>query len=310
MMHLISRTGRTLRHGAPSALLLILSAVCLAGGAATDSSESDYEYAPGVPSYMSNEDDSRTVAAVVDSFVDLRTRIRERLPKANGRQSDSLFLAYYRYAAYHLFPILWHPDGRFINEYAYYNGDTAKLPAGTSKIVRLLRKNGIGIDGFGIGSRQIYFTNKHLYTMFGRYVSEDLRLIIQLKEHDDARPFEAGCSFGISFEEVGNRVAAWESFLIKYPKSRYAPMARKWYCVYLHAFTHGGDNNAIVIGTHDTTDMAPMYRAYVSKRPGSESARVVERLLSFREATGNEHNDGLDSVLKIDCEDVNASDFE
>jgi hypothetical protein len=285
-------------------------------------------------SFASNEKDSsarnpaalsdsilRVAQTAIDSFVLMDAQIQADLPKADKAHADSQFFAYRRFVKERLIPDVGRTYERFIDWFPFQEGPALKnknpnastpLSASEIELIGTLFRGGIRMHPLGIGSRGIFLVDFRYRDRFKPYVSPDLGEVIELKERERAKSLDGdgSCGIGLSIAVIAERVAACESFLIRYPWSKYAPIVESMYSQYLRAFLVNSENHEIILGQKGKSDVLPVYRNYIRKYPERESASYVRRFLALRMANGYRQPESMEDSLRIPTSKYHMPDFE
>jgi|GEM_PF-1932797 len=145
------------------------------------------------------------------------------------------------------------------------------------ELLTTIRANGYHIyaaeGDFYLESDPQYFLQR-----FGSKLSKAFREYLKLKSVEVDRHFAQDAGLIISWNELSDRIAAWESFIQKYPDTDYAAEARQEYFErYLYFYVNGLDNSRLYdYGTGELKDeLKKSYERYIAEYGDQPSGRAV-----------------------------------
>lgn len=109
-----------------------------------------------------------------------------------------------------------------------------------------LDKFGLRIEELGEGEVTISTKPDFYYTIFKDYVTPDYSDYLQLTSKESESLYSADAGLAISFQELGDRIAYWENFMKKHPKSTLKNQIVELYKSYQIDYLIGMDNTPTV----------------------------------------------------------------
>ncbi|KFF25970.1 outer membrane protein assembly factor BamD [Chryseobacterium vrystaatense] len=199
---------------------------------------------------------------VYDDYVKIRTKYTDCL---NGLHADILD----KYTDYHT-----------------REPDTYNLPANVKKIAGELNKVGLEFRVMGEGLTEIRSLPGYDYSVFKNKVTPDYDGYILQLAKDNKENYAVNGGLMITWEELGDRLIAWENFINTYPKSPLIKRAKKEYNDYLLDYILGMDSSP----TYDRTegklmdDTREEYNRIIKKYPNSNTAKKAKELIAAFDA--------------------------
>lgn len=139
---------------------------------------------------------------------------------------------------------------------------------------------------------------KYLYSNFRNYVSRAISEYLFLRSKELEEGFSENSKLLISFKSLGDRIAAWERYLIKYPASPLSAEAKFSYHLYLNTFISGLDNSPVAIDDILLPEMKNIYLNYIKDNNNLESGKVVQKFYSIISDNNFHLTSALDDFYK------------
>ncbi|MGE5507351.1 MAG: hypothetical protein ACM3RP_02520 [Chitinophagales bacterium] len=118
---------------------------------------------------------------------------------------------------------------------------------------------------------------------FGEWLSPAYRDFLALEDVENNHRWAMDAALVIPLEELGRRLAAWETYRRKYPDSPFALVAKRNYVNQLSAFLFGLDNTPPF--DRATKKVRPAVvealTGYVAANPGTPSAKLAAQVLEL-----------------------------
>ncbi len=160
------------------------------------------------------------------------------------------------------------------------NNDALLTGAGLSpkieQLIDQLKECNIEIRDIREGQSDMIYTPFFYYDLFKDYVSKDFRDFLKIKGRQNAGVFSADAAIVIPWEEIGQYVMDWESFIEKYPSSYFKGEAANEYFRYINSFLFGDYNSPVLDETSTIDkDIRPIFDNFLKKYPNSKSAQIL-----------------------------------
>jgi len=197
-----------------------------------------------------------------EDYVKVRTKYTECL---NGLHADILD----QYTDYHT------------NE-----PDTYHLPDSVKKIAGELSRAGLEFRVMGEGLTEIHSLYGYDYAIFKNKVTPDYESYILQLANDSKENYAINGGLMITWEELRDRLIAWENFMNKFPKSTLIKKAKREYDDYLLDYILGMDSSP----TYDRTEGKLLdetkeeYSRIIKKYPNSRTAKKAKELIAAFDA--------------------------
>lgn len=170
----------------------------------------------------------------------------------------------------------------------YHTGepDTYRLPDNVKKIAGELSKVGLEFRVMGEGLTEIHSLSGYDYSVFKNKVTPDYDGYILQIAKDRQFNYAVNGGLMITWEELGDRLIAWENFMNKYPKSPLKKKAKMEYDNYLLDYILGMDSSP----TYDKTEGKLLdetkeeYNRIINKYPNSNTAKKAKELIAAFDA--------------------------
>ncbi len=179
------------------------------------------------------------------------------------------------------------------------NPNKTKKDPQVQELTELLYFNGMK---FEMSEGTIYIASQpdFLFNNFGPYLPEAFRDYLAItKEHDSEIWVDDACLL-ISFEDLGDRIIAWENFMEKYPEFEYYQDIKETHDRYLRFFLMGLDNSPLFNYPDDLLDpnIQKAYENYIQKNGARESGKLVNSYYELLEAEGFKKGPKIDQFYK------------
>lgn len=104
-----------------------------------------------------------------------------------------------------------------------------------------------GLEFWDIGEGMAVIRPVHDYyvKLFGQAADKDLKDFLQLQANDDQENLTNDASLAISWQDLGQRIRAWEEWQQRYPDSVHAKAVQDLLDIYRHGYLIGYDNTPI-----------------------------------------------------------------
>ncbi|WP_167369804.1 hypothetical protein [Chryseobacterium shigense] len=164
--------------------------------------------------------------------------------------------------------------------------DTYNLPDHVKKIAGKLNTVGLEFRVLGEGLTEIQSLPGYDYSVFKNKVTPDYESYILQLANDRKENYAINGGLMITWEELGDRLIAWENFMNKFPKSPLIKKAKGEYNDYLLDYILGMDSSP----TYDRTegklldDTKEEYNRIIKKYPDSRTAKKAKELIAAFDA--------------------------
>lgn len=145
-----------------------------------------------------------------------------------------------------------------------------------------------------------------LYEEFSERVSEALRVFLQLRMRELREGLGGDATLNISFEDLGDRVLAWERYLAQYPDSPLRDEANFFYPSYWYLLLTGTDNTPVHDQERENGEIVrrlrphirKVYREYAEKNAGTKTGMILKEYYSLLEKNDFQWSDEIRAFLK------------
>ncbi len=189
--------------------------------------------------------------------------------------------------------VIWQYNEKELN-------DVEKLKeAPLKEVVSLIHKNGYHIYS---SEGEIYTVPdpQYLLEKFEAYMSEQFKEFMALEAVEIKQRLSSDGGLVVSWDELSDRIANWESYIGKYPDTEEAQKAEEhYYLRYLSFYIHGIDNTpAFDINTLELKDeVKASYERYMEKYPDSKACEAVKAYYDILEKNNFMLNDEVTEYL-------------
>ena len=127
-----------------------------------------------------------------------------------------------------------------------------------------------------------------LAELFERFLSPPLRGFLSLRRAEESEGFSEDAGLLISWDRLGERVAAWESFISSNPGFQLLPEARYWHDLYLRTYLTGMDNSRVFRNPEGTLEprVRASYLRYAARHSSMRSGTIVAQYVAMLERNG------------------------
>jgi putative uncharacterized protein FNV1057 len=178
-----------------------------------------------------------------------------------------------------------------LNEVNYYSDDN-DVPEGKINAAdimeipnKFLANYGLRINYVGEGYYEMDVIASFYYDLFKNYVTDDYREYLRIRAKESGELYALDGCMVISAEELGERIAAWESFLEEYPDSEFSPVVDENCCSYREDYILGmlntptieEDDNGKPKSIYE--ECLKEYYRFMKKYPNSPTVKLIEYFL-------------------------------
>lgn len=134
---------------------------------------------------------------------------------------------------------------------------------------------------------------------FAQHLTADYREFLALQDVEEQQPWVRDGLLLISLTSLAGRISAWEQYLVTYPNSPFAVMARDIYQAQLDAFLYGTKQSSLFnMGSGALRPgVAVVMQGYVNEHPDTASAILVTRVLAIYRAAHYQQTPALNAAL-------------
>ncbi|REC50002.1 hypothetical protein DRF67_00190 [Chryseobacterium pennipullorum] len=163
---------------------------------------------------------------------------------------------------------------------------TGHLPDNIKKMAAELNKAGLEFREMGEGLTEIHSLPGYYESVFKNKVTPDYQAYISLMAKDDQENYAVNGGLLITWEELGERLIAWEKFISQYPKSPLIKAAKNKYHDYLLDYLLGMDSDRIYDSEAGVIyeDKKEAYNTLIRKYPNSSTAKKTKELIAAYDA--------------------------
>ena len=208
----------------------------------------------------------------------------EKLKSLNKEEANNLYEEYQAQNNHTLYDIEDALAGFLDSIYNDTNGEnfTDKDWSDANKI---LNKYDLELWDIGEGMVTIRELPHLYYDIFKAYVTDDYKEYLKIWAKDNEKLYQADAGLLVSFEEIGERIVTWESFLNQYPDTKLNIKVTALLNSYREDYLLGMDNTPTLDGGYDnipvTVDEVAKkeYDRFMKKYPNSPTVELIKYLL-------------------------------
>ena len=208
----------------------------------------------------------------------------KKLKSLNKEEANNLYEEYQAQNNHTLYDIEDALAGFLDSIYNDTNGEnfTDKDWADANKI---LNKYDLELWDIGEGMVTIRELPNLYYDMFKDYVTDDYKEYLKIWAKDSEKLYQADAGLLVSFEEIGERIVTWESFLNQYPDTKLNIKVTALLNSYREDYLLGMENTPTLDGGYDnipiTVDEVAKkeYDRFMKKYPNSPTVELIKYFL-------------------------------
>lgn len=225
--------------------------------------------------------------ASIDSMVNDQVLLKEKLKHADTLTADKLYITYTDAYYKHVYYIETLQADLIENYYDWVKYDdkgTTHMPSFVKDITKELDKAGLEIWDEGENITVLRAKAHYFEDVFGRYSSNGLRAFL----HQDAIDCEVlwlnDARVGITWQELGEKLAAWEEIVKKYPQGVFIKDATGFTQYYRQLFLSGTDNSPVIDSSTEQVDITikQAFKNFIQKYPDSPTTPLIKEVLHFK----------------------------
>ena len=150
---------------------------------------------------------------------------------------------------------------------------------------KILNKYDLELWDIGEGIVTIRELPSLYYNVFKDYVTDDYKEYLKIWAKDNEKLYQADAGLLVSFEEIGERIVTWESFLNQYPDTKLNIKVNALLNSYREDYLLGMDNTPTLDGGYDnipiTVDEVAKkeYDRFMKKYPNSPTVELIKYFL-------------------------------
>jgi hypothetical protein len=251
-------------------MLLFLMSFPLMAATSKDPSVTDYQ------TYLSGLDkkNPESVSKAVDYF---KSHFDSQKPETVRDDAFQAFRSFY-YAALEAYGDVFGSNDRLQRVLAQEKASAGKE---AREIRSRLARNGMAIL-MSEGTYYIGEDSEFLTERFTRCVSQAFDEFLKLRKKELKEGFSEDAGLRISWDSLGDRIASWDGYLSKFPKSVMKNQADYFRRLYLSTFFTGMDNSRVFDSKGVLEpEVKKAYASYIKKYPHSESAALIGRYMQI-----------------------------
>ena len=222
--------------------------------------------------------------SLFEKFATDKKETMEKLKSLNKEEANNLYEEYQAQNNHTLYDIEDALAGFLDSIYNDTNGEnfTDKDWADANKI---LNKYDLELWDIGEGMVTIRELPNLYYDMFKDYVTDDYKEYLKIWAKDSEKLYQADAGLLVSFEEIGERIVTWESFLNQYPDTKLNIKVTALLNSYREDYLLGMDNTPTLDGGYDnipiTVDEVAKkeYDRFMKKYPNSPTVELIKYFL-------------------------------
>lgn len=166
---------------------------------------------------------------------------------------------------------------------SFYNDDKASRNLIKIKKNQLAQYD-IEFDEIGEGMVELKTKPDFYYTIFKDYVTDDYRDYLAILKMEYSETYSVDAGLVVPFEEVGNRIAEYERFMKKYPKTKLMKKVKASYKYYQQDFLLGMDNTPTIERADPDKlfiyeENLDVFKKFKNKYPSSPTNKLIDIFL-------------------------------
>lgn len=163
-------------------------------------------------------------------------------------------------------------------------------------LVRQVNSSGLIL---AVSEGGFYFSENpdFLYNRFSKYLSESLRVFLELRRQETIEGFTNSAGLRIPFAKIGEQVINWEKYIEKYPDSPLKELADFQYQLYLGTFLFGMDNYKVFEDNRLKPDIGKVYQDFTQQYAHTKSANLINRYYQVLRANNFKFTKAVESFL-------------
>lgn len=220
-------------------------------------------------------------SGAVKQFVAASKRVKQAL--ADGEDADKLY-GKHRAEVEKILKKINEEQAKFLE--GFIDKSDAERRSEQKKIAAA----GLQYVDMGEAITEVAPANDYYLKLFGKHADDALKGFLELQAKDGADPISNDGALALEWDELAQRIAAWEDWEMEYPDSPRQKDARKVLTEYRHAYLFGMDNTPVA--DFDENGKASKLESAVDKswarvsekRPDSETAKLISEARKYWKA--------------------------
>ena len=222
--------------------------------------------------------------SLFEKFATDKKETMEKLKSLNKEEANNLYEEYQAQNNNTLYDIEDALAGFLDSIYNDTNGEnfTDKDWSDANKI---LNKYDLELWDIGEGIVTIRELPNLYYDIFKDYVTNDYKEYLKIWAKDNEKLYQADAGLLVSFEEIGERIITWESFLNQYPDTKLNIKVTALLNSYREDYLLGMDNTPTLDGGYDNIPITiyeeakKEYDKFIKKYPNSPTVELIKYFL-------------------------------
>ena len=222
--------------------------------------------------------------SLFEKFATDKKETIEKLKSLNKEEANNLYEEYQAQNNHTLYDIEDALAGFLDSIYNDTNGEnfTDKDWSDANKI---LNKYDLELWDIGEGMVTIRELPHLYYDMFKDYVTDDYKEYLKIWAKDSEELYQADAGLLVSFEEIGERIITWESFLNQYPDTKLNIKVTALLNSYREDYLLGMENTPTLDGGYDNIPITvdeeakKEYDRFMKKYPNSPTSDIIKYYL-------------------------------
>ncbi len=139
-----------------------------------------------------------------------------------------------------------------------------------------------------------------LLNQFGPYLTPALREFLLIRADEEEVKFSDDAMLLITWDDLADRIATWEAFLMANPESAISAEARGYFSLYLHTYLTGLDNSRIFDWQNPVLlpQVRRSYERFAAQVPETEARKLVREYLAVLAASDYRNSDAVAEFLR------------
>lgn len=137
-----------------------------------------------------------------------------------------------------------------------------------------------------------------LYQHFSKYLSESLRVFLELRRQDATEGFAYDSAAVISFPTIAKHIIDWETYLDKYPESLLQDLANYYYQLNLNTFFFGTANFKVFEKKHLKPEVGKEYKDFIKLYAKTKSGNLISRYYELLRSNDFKYSKTAENFLR------------
>lgn len=183
-----------------------------------------------------------------------------------------------------------------VQSFEYLNKPSLQKDPEIKDLVQLISSSGLTLE---VSQGCFYFSENpdFIYNHFSKYLSESLRIFLELRQQEAVEGFAGDTGLKIPFAKIGDRIINWEKYIDNYPDSPLKELANYQYQLYLGTFLFGMDNYKVFEKKHLKPEIKQVYANFKQQYSNTKSGNLISRYYEVLRSNDYKYNKAAENFL-------------